>query len=177
MDAGTGIAIYEFEAGDAPDSLPQIYFSVEHKLMISNQTACFIVYDLETGEELRYISHCDEAPYQMWGRCFAVNPRDKWQVAASYTQEPYLLHSDDDIRQKREHLRMEEYINSVLLLNIADVSNEGKVERVLKQTDLTEDIEFFPKGEHIAVLLRSGDIYIWNIADGNLVATLSGYAK
>ncbi len=172
VDAATGIAFYEFKVDSSPDSLPEIYFSAEHKLMISNHTGSFTVYDLEIGEDLRYISRCDEAPYRVWGSCFAVNPCDKWQVATSYAQEPY-MHWDDDLRQKRQNWRAEEYTNSVVILNIADLSNEGKVERVLKQTDLIDDIEFFPDGDRIAVLLRCGNIHIWNIATGNIIATLS----
>ncbi|MBI9047145.1 MAG: hypothetical protein JEZ06_21845 [Anaerolineaceae bacterium] len=92
----------------------------------------------------------------------------------SYTKEPDFLRLNDDIRQKRKYWRAEEYINSVLILDIADLSIEGKIDHMLKQIDLIDDIKFLPDGDRIAVLLRNGNIHIQNISSGDIIAELPG---
>jgi hypothetical protein len=172
VDATTGKAAYEFEASSTADSLPKIYFSTEHKLMISNHTGSFDIYELETGEHLHHISCFDEAPHRVWGICFAVNPIDKRQLAISYGQEPY-TYWDEELRQKRRDWRAEDYINSVVISSVNDPLNEARVITILKQRNPIDDVEFFPGGERIAVLLSSGDICIWNIKTRDLLTTLS----
>lgn len=150
--ADTGITAYEFEVSNTANSLPLLYSSAEHKIMISNHWRDFDVYDLETGVRLRHISQYDKKPYWLFGKSVTVNPHDKWQFAMDYRDA---------------------YGSLVVIFNIAEPSSEGKIIKALKQADQIDDIEFFPDGVHIAALLRSGGICVWDTVTEHLIATLS----
>ena len=172
VELATGEVQFEFRASSTPDSLPQIYFAAEHQLLISNHGSSFDFYHLATGKHLANISRFDEAPYRVWGSCFAVNPVDRSQFVCSYHQEPYAQWSAT-MRQKRQNWRAEEYTNSVIIARSSRRSNEGSIVAVLKQSAPIVDVVYFPNGTQIAALLDNGEICIWDVSTTHLLARWS----
>lgn len=170
VDINTGATKIRYQIENAAKSLPPIYFSQQHKLMISNHPNHFDIYDLKSGTHLCKIDRFDEPPYKFGGRCFAINPQDKTELAIGYHQKAHVRWHQELNSQQDWYL--EDYVNSTIVYKL-NLANKGDMVAILKHGIPIKDITFFPDGERVAVLLISGEIQVWHIKTKHILATLA----
>lgn len=172
---------FKFDPALSPtdSTMAWLYFSAPHNLLISGSA----IYELDTGRKLCQIRRYDNPPYRVHqASVVAVNPVDRWQVAMSYNVEPPVssaaLEWHEDAEAHKQYIawlseHQKQYVHSVVIARIAEDSQEAQVNHVLKQKSAIEDIEFFPDGKSIAVLLQSGKIQILDTATGKTLGNLA----
>lgn len=151
IDLNTGKQVYTFEVDRFLDCSP-IYFSDKHNLMISGGSTWFTSYDLTTGKRFRKIWVGGDG-----GSIVSTSPTKRWLVATNAA-------SDRELPGSRP--------SNIRLIDTRSSSSRGKVKRVIEGAEQIEDLAFHPDGKHIASLLESGKILIWNIITGKREATL-----
>lgn len=140
---------------------PPLNFSEEHNLMaISGGNASFTVYDLNRWQQVR----------EIWVEGFryivSFHPKDKWFIAASSEQ-----HTTEQGQNKTFfHIYLLDIKNPI---RDGVITQRGKVKRIIKETGPIEKILFHPNGKYLISLLTNNTVHLWDIAKGELAATLS----
>jgi WD40 repeat protein len=140
---------------------PSLNFSEEHNLMaISGGNESFTVYDLNRWQKVR----------EVWIEGFryivGFHPKNKWFIAAT----------------SQQYMREQAQNKTLFHIYLLDIKNpirdgaiiqRGKVKRIIKETRPIEKLLFHPNGKYLVSLLTNNTVHLWDIAKGELAATLS----
>lgn len=153
VDSTSGHVTYSFPVNSFLTS-PPFNVSIQHGVFaMSSRQRCFAVYDYRSGRALR----------EVWlptigGGAIAIHPSSPWLVA---------------VNQHTARFR-----DQILFLNIEQLTPNGatmmvgKIEREIAESGEVAEMVFHPPGDHLASLLTSEEIHLWNVETGMLVGSL-----